>query len=67
VPLSSETLTTTATLGGIAAPVTFAGMAPGFAGLVQVNFQVPSQPGDLPLQITIGSAQSNQALFCVGR
>lgn len=67
VPLSSETLTTTATLGGTNIPVTFAGMAPGFVGLMQVNFQVPTQPGDLLLEVTIGTARSNQALFCVAR
>jgi uncharacterized protein (TIGR03437 family) len=29
------------TVGGVAAPVQFAGMAPGFAGLYQINFQIP--------------------------
>lgn len=67
-PLSAETLPTTLTVGGTPAPVIFAGMTPGFAGLVHVNFQVPvGAPGDLPLQVTIGGAASNQALFCVGR
>ncbi|MBZ5622738.1 MAG: endo-1,4-beta-xylanase [Acidobacteriia bacterium] len=67
LPLSSETLTTTVTLGGTAAPLIFAGMTPTSVGLMQVDFQVPSLPaGDLPLQVTIGTAQSNQPLFCVG-
>jgi len=30
------------TIGGIQANVTFAGLAPGFVGLYQVNAQVPS-------------------------
>jgi len=59
-PLSKETLTTTVTIGGAQASVSFAGMAPGFVGLVQVNFQVPNLPaGDYPIQVAIGSAQSN--------
>ena len=49
-------------------PLIFAGMTPGLAGLMQVNFQVPGMPpGDLLLQVTIGGAQSNQGLFCVGQ
>lgn len=59
-PLSKETLTTTVTIGGMQASVPFAGMTPGFVGLVQVNFQVPNLPtGDYPIQVAIGSAQSN--------
>jgi uncharacterized protein (TIGR03437 family) len=34
--------TVTATIGGIAAPVTFSGLTPAFAALYQVNIQVPS-------------------------
>jgi uncharacterized protein (TIGR03437 family) len=48
--------------------VLFAGMAPGFVGLVQVNFQVPDLPaGDYPIQVSIGSAQSNAPAMTVGR
>jgi len=66
-PLSRETLPTTVTVGGADAPVTFAGMAPGFTGLMQVNFQVPAvAAGDQPFQVTIGGVASNQPLFCVG-
>jgi uncharacterized protein (TIGR03437 family) len=66
-PLSHETLATTATLGSTPATVTFAGMAPGFVGLMQVDLQAPAVSGDLPLEIQIGSFASNQALLCVGR
>jgi endo-1,4-beta-xylanase len=67
-PYSTEKLPTTVTVGGTVAQVTFAGMAPGFTGLMQLNFQVPAgQSGDLPLQVTIGGVPSNQPLFCVGR
>jgi endo-1,4-beta-xylanase len=64
-PLSSETLETTACIGVSAARVSFAGMAPGFVGLMQVNLQVPQVSGDLPLQIQVGTFASNQALLCV--
>ena len=65
-PLSAETLTTTATLGGAPAPVAFAGMTPGLVGLMQVNIQVPKVSGDVSLQISVGTYSSNQALVCVG-
>jgi uncharacterized protein (TIGR03437 family) len=41
-PLSYTTNTVTVTMGGVNAPVAFAGLAPGFAGLYQVNATVPS-------------------------
>lgn len=65
-PLSMETLATTAKLGTTPATVAFAGMAPGFVGLMQVDIQAPSVSGDLPLQINVGAFASNQALLCVG-
>jgi len=66
-PLSTETLPTTVTVGGMSAPVLFAGLAPGFVGLVQVNFEVPALPaGDYPIQVGIGVAQSNLPVMSVG-
>jgi uncharacterized protein (TIGR03437 family) len=41
-PLFSAVATPTVTIGGVNAPVTFAGLAPGFVALYQVNAQVPS-------------------------
>jgi uncharacterized protein (TIGR03437 family) len=38
--------TVEATLDGLAAEVVFAGFAPGFVGLYQVNFRVPESAGD---------------------
>jgi uncharacterized protein (TIGR03437 family) len=57
----------TATLGGLAAPVQFAGIAPGYVGLYQVNVQVPAgvAPGAAPLVITAGGAASNQVTLAV--
>jgi len=66
-PLSQETLSTTATLGTTPASVSFAGMAPGFEGLMQVDVLAPNVSGDLPLQIQVGTFASNQALLCVGK
>jgi uncharacterized protein (TIGR03437 family) len=65
--LSWETLNTTVMVGASPANVQFAGMAPGFVGLVQINFQVPDLPaGDYPVQVTIGTTQSNAPLITLG-
>jgi uncharacterized protein (TIGR03437 family) len=45
--------------------VSFAGMATGFVGLMQVNLQVPNVSGDLPLLIQVGAYSSSQVLLCV--
>jgi uncharacterized protein (TIGR03437 family) len=65
-PLSREKLATTVSVGGTSGVVQFAGMAPGYTGLVQVNFVVPSlAPGDYAMQVSIGAAASNQPLLSV--
>jgi adhesin/invasin len=56
----------TATVGGQPATVQFAGLAPGYAGLYQVNLMVPAlSPGDYPLQIAVDGQQSNAATVSV--
>jgi len=40
-PPATAKILPTATIGGVAAPVLFAGLAPGFVGLGQVNIRVP--------------------------
>jgi uncharacterized protein (TIGR03437 family) len=58
----------TVSVGGVNAPVSFSGLAPGFLGLYQVNAQIPSnaQTGSaVPLTISIGGVTSNQASIAV--
>jgi len=58
----------TVTIGGLAAPVTFAGLAPGLAGVYQVNAQVPAGVAAndaVPVVITQGNLQSNTATIAV--
>jgi len=44
----------------------FAGLAPGYAGLYQVNLVVPQLArGDYPLQVTAGGAAANTAIVSV--
>jgi len=53
-------LPVTATIGGLEARVSWAGLAPPYIGLFQVNIQVPEIiPGDNGLIITVGDAASS--------
>jgi uncharacterized protein (TIGR03437 family) len=63
-PLSEVTSTVTASIGGQTASVSFAGLAPGFVGLWQVNVVVPSgltTAGNYPLTVTVDGQTSNSA------
>jgi uncharacterized protein (TIGR03437 family) len=65
-PPSHVTATVTATVGGQPAEVQFAGLAPGYGGLYQVNVVIPQiAPGDYPLQVSAGGLPSNTALVSV--
>ena len=59
-PLAHATAGIEVKVGGVPADVLFAGLAPTFAGLYQLNIQLPmTGPGEVPLQITAGGAASN--------
>jgi uncharacterized protein (TIGR03437 family) len=61
--LSNLTPAVTATIGGQTASVSFAGLAPDFVGLWQVNIVVPTglTQGDYPLAVTVAGRTSNAA------
>jgi uncharacterized protein (TIGR03437 family) len=67
-PLADTTNPVTVTIEGIQAQVLFAGLAPGFAGLYQINIQLP--PGltanaSAPLVITVAGQSSPPAMIAV--
>jgi len=59
-PLSEASLAVAATIGGVPATVTFAGLAPGYAGTYQVNILIPATatPGTRELIISNGGNNS---------
>lgn len=66
LPLSYVTASVTATLGGQLANIQFAGLTPGFAGLYQINLQVPPlPPGDYPVQLSVNGTPGNTATVTV--
>ncbi|MBI4444111.1 MAG: hypothetical protein HY649_12155 [Acidobacteria bacterium] len=54
-PLSLTVYPVLATVGGVAAPVLFSGLTPGFVGLNQVNIQIPPQSpfGDVDVVLSV--------------
>ncbi len=67
-PLARVTAPVTATIGELPAPVQFAGLAPGFVGLYQVNLQIPPNVnlGDaVPVVLTQGGVSSNTVTISV--
>ncbi len=60
-PYPQPSLPVLLTIAGITANLPFAGDAPGYVGLMQINAQVPTgfvPPGDLPVVLWIGMEQS---------
>jgi uncharacterized protein (TIGR03437 family) len=67
-PLSWTTTIPTVSIGGAPASVSFYGLAPGFAGLYQVNAQVPAgsaKGSAVPVTISIGGTTSNTVTMAV--
>ena len=67
-PLAYATNTVTVSIGGVPATPTFAGLAPGWVGLYQVNVQVPANApaGDaVPVSLSVGGVASNQVTMAV--
>jgi uncharacterized protein (TIGR03437 family) len=67
-PLSYALVTPTVSIGGVMAVVSYAGLAPDFAGLYQVNAIVPStvSPGNLvPVFMSMGNFTSNTVTIAV--
>jgi uncharacterized protein (TIGR03437 family) len=68
LPVPQVTAVPEVTIGGVAAAVTFAGVAPGFVGLYQVNVQVaPGTPSgsEQPLQIRMNGVPGNAVTVAV--
>ena len=59
-PLAQTRATVQVSIGGVPCEVQYSGLAPGFVGLYQVNFKVPTgaPSGNQDLVISIGSAAS---------
>jgi len=67
-PLSYTLTTPTVTIGGVVAVVIYSGLAPGFAGLYQVNAIVPlgiSSGNTVPVVISNGNIASNIVTIAV--
>ena len=58
----------TVTVGGVACPVSFAGAAPDFSGLDQINCTIPAEAAasvSAPVVITSGERISNTATLAI--
>jgi uncharacterized protein (TIGR03437 family) len=64
-PFAKPVLPVSVTIGGLPSELLFAGPAPGFAGLLQVNARVPSEVGPgaaVPVTLAIGSETSQEGV-----
>jgi uncharacterized protein (TIGR03437 family) len=67
-PLSYASNTITADIGGVTATVAYAGLAPGFAGLYQVNLTIPTglTAGENALDISGPDSYTSEVTIAVG-
>jgi uncharacterized protein (TIGR03437 family) len=65
--LQAAAVTPTVFFGATPVRAVFAGLAPGFVGLYQVNVQVPAglTPGLTPLLMSVNMAHSNEVKILV--
>jgi uncharacterized protein (TIGR03437 family) len=68
-PFAETVMLPTVMVGGLQASVIYSGMAPGLAGLYQLNVQLPAatSPGNATVQITVNGTTSNTATIAVSR
>lgn len=69
-PPASSTLTPQVFIGGVPVTVEFSGLAPGFAGLWQINVRIPSQSflfGRLPVLVFMNGVDSNEVAIYVAQ
>jgi uncharacterized protein (TIGR03437 family) len=65
-PLSRPRASVSVTVGSQTADIAFAGLAPGFVGLTQINLKIPNlAPGDYPLVVSVNGEKSNAATVSV--
>jgi uncharacterized protein (TIGR03437 family) len=65
-PPISATLRVSATIGNLPSMIEFAGLAPNYAGLAQINLKVPPlAAGSYPVVVTIGGGVSNSAWLTI--
>ena len=66
-PLATTTSPAVVTIGNTPAPVQFSGLAPGYAGLYQINVTIPQQltPGTYPITVTIGTHTSKPSKISI--
>lgn len=67
-PYNTTTNTIQADVNGTIASVGFSGLAPGFAGVYQLNISIPTglTPGDNPLDISGPDSYTSEALISIG-
>ena len=56
-------------IAGTPAEILFAGMAPGLAGILQLNLRTPAglEPGELAVDVRIGGVTANPTTLWVAR
>lgn len=65
-PLSRPRGSVSASINNSPVEIAFAGLTPGFIGLMQMNFKVPSMaPGSYQLVVTINGEKSNAAMVTI--